>query len=101
MFYEEDMETFELYLLLDPLVPQSRVTVNPNTTTICIEDNDGNCAVMHRHGRKTVLPNFVLQNLSNTPVICISKNSLVLLIPLTRTVHTTGINIMGVVGRNF
>ena len=46
-FYEEDVEFFGLDLLLDPLVPQSEVSqsgviVNPNVTTIWIEDNDGN-----------------------------------------------------------
>ena len=40
-YYEEDVESFELELLLDPSVPQSGVFVVPNVTTIFIEDNDG------------------------------------------------------------
>ena len=39
--HEEDEESFELDLLLDPSVPQSRVIVDPNVTTIFIVDNDG------------------------------------------------------------
>ena len=35
------MESFQLRLLLDPSVPQSGVIVNPNVTTVFIQDNDG------------------------------------------------------------
>ena len=38
---EEDEESFELDLLLDPSVPQSRVILDPTVTTIFIVDNDG------------------------------------------------------------
>ena len=40
-FYEEDVESFELDLLLDPSVTQSGVIVAPNVTTVFIIDNDG------------------------------------------------------------
>ena len=39
-FYEE-VESFELHLLLDPLVELSGVIVEPNVATVCIEDDDG------------------------------------------------------------
>lgn len=41
-YYEADVECFGLDLLLNALVPQSRVDVDPNNTTICIKDNDSN-----------------------------------------------------------
>ena len=42
VFYEEDVESFELELLLDPSVLQSTgVTVDPNIATVFIVDDDG------------------------------------------------------------
>ena len=40
-FYE-NVESFELFLLLDPDTEQSGVIVDSNTTIIFIEDDDGN-----------------------------------------------------------
>ena len=37
----EEVESFELHLLLDPLVELSGVIVEPNVATVCIEDDDG------------------------------------------------------------
>ena len=37
----EEVESFELHLLLDPLVELSGVILEPNVATVCIEDDDG------------------------------------------------------------
>ena len=39
-YYEEDVESLELHLLLEP--GQSRVIVDLNVTTVFIRDDDGN-----------------------------------------------------------
>ena len=37
----EEVESFELHLLLDPLVELSGVIVEPDVATVCIEVDDG------------------------------------------------------------
>ena len=39
VFFEEDVESFELDLLLDPSTFQSGVILEPNVTTIFIQEN--------------------------------------------------------------